>query len=200
MAPKHCRGPAAIFSRIAAINLPKHLSFVENRIPRKLIGFYLPELEVLDKFTSKSEFDAIQCQMEAHNRTVKRGIRMRLVPEYAATGLLCTCPGNYAIHFDVSRVVSVLKACSAFGERVMAAIMHNRDARLWPLCDQIVILRHDWHQISRRMMQVAVLIRASIVTTKHDGEPQIMEQLARMMKIFGLSSARSSWATIQPRT
>jgi hypothetical protein len=172
---------SAIFQLVAAIDLPSLLSFAKNRISKKRIAALLPEISIINTFVSESE--TLRSEMEAHNRTICRGVRMCLVPGYDASYLLCTCPGKYAIQYDVWRIVSVLKACCSFGERVITEIKQDEQAQVWSVCSQIVILKRDWHKISGRMLRVAYHVKRTIRRTRRR-EPELLKQISQMIAIF----------------
>ena len=138
------------------------VSYAGNRMRRKDVLRLVPELGALDALMRHDLVRDFKHDMEAHNRTVRRGMKMGLVKTLDLSKLLFTSVSEYALRMQSAKLAQALRAICAFGERVAPIIMSDLNAIFWYICDALIITRGTWFGLCQHMLRIASVINCTI--------------------------------------
>ena len=143
-----------IFESLAAIDPFGLICFAENRVRRQEISFLLPELSVLQQFIKPEFILGLYLEMEAHNKTVRRGIKMELTDRLAPSNLMFSSLPHFALQMQTSKVTQIINALCTFGERITPTVSASPDALYFYIYDTLVIKRDVWFGLCLHMLRI----------------------------------------------
>ena len=152
----------SILANLAMIDPFTLISFAENRERRRNVILLLPELGAWDALVGHDLVRKMKFEMEAHNRTVHRGMKMGLVKKLDTSKLLFASVSDYAIQMQSAKLTQALRVITAFGERVAPAIMANLDGILWHISNNVVITRDTWFGLCQHMLRIAAALNRAM--------------------------------------
>ena len=144
----------SIFESLAAIDPFDLICFAENRVQRKEVSFLLPELSVWQQFIEPEFIQGLCLEMEAHNKTVRRGIKMELIDRLAISNLIFSSLPHFALQMQTSKVTQAINALCAFGERITPTVSASPDALFFYIYDTLVIKRDVWFGLCLHMLSI----------------------------------------------
>ena len=144
----------SIFESLAAIDPFDLICFAENRVRRQEISFLLPELSVLQQFIKPEFILGLYLEMEAHNKTVRRGIKMELTDRLAPSNLMFSSLPHFALQMQTSKVTQIINALCTFGERITPTVSASPDALYFYIYDTLVIKRDVWFGLCLHMLRI----------------------------------------------
>ena len=143
-----------IVESLAAIDPFDLICFAENRVRRQEISFLLPELSVLQQFIKPEFILGLYLEMEAHNKTVRRGIKMELTDRLAPSNLMFSSLPHFALQMQTSKVTQIINALCTFGERIAPTVSASPDALYFYIYDTLVIKRDVWFGLCLHMLRI----------------------------------------------
>ena len=143
-----------IFESLAAIDPFGLICFAENRVRRQEISFLLPELSVLQQFIEPEFIQGLYLEMEAHNKTVRRGIKMELIDRLSPSNLIFSSLPHFALQMQTSKVTQAINALCTFGERITPTVSASPDALFFYIYDTLVIKRDVWFGLCLHMLKI----------------------------------------------
>ena len=159
---KQMCGNCEIIANIASIDPFALISYAENRVSRKDIALLLPELGNFDKVVGHDFVWHLKIEMDAHNRTLRRGMKMRLVKIFDPSKLLFSSVSDYALQMQSLKLAQALGALCTFGERVASTIFEDQDATFWYISDTLVITRDTWNGLCTHMLRISAGLNRAV--------------------------------------
>ena len=138
------------------------ISYAENRVSRKDIALLLPELGNFDKVVGRDFVWNLKIEMEAHNRTLHRGMKLGLVKIFDPSKLLFSSVSAFALQMQSLKLAKALGALCTFGERVAPRIFEDQDAIFWYISDMLVITRDTWNGLCTHMLRISVGLNRAV--------------------------------------
>ena len=160
---KMCDG-CFVLANLAMIDPYSLISYAGNRMRRKDVVLLLPELGALDILTGPDLIRDFSLDMEAHNRTVRRGMKMGLIKTLGLSKLVFSSVSEYAFQMQSAKLAKALRAMCAFGDRVAPIAMSDLTAIFWYVSDALVITRDTWFGLCQHMLRIAAVINRKILS------------------------------------
>ena len=145
------------------------ISYAENRMRRKDVALLVPELGALDTLMGHDLVQDSMLDMEAHNRTVRRGMKMGLIKTCDLSKLLLfSSVSEYVLHVQSAKLAHALRAICVFGDRMAPIIMSDLNATFWYICDVLVITRETWFGLCQHMLRIAAVINRTTAPDRRE--------------------------------
>ena len=147
---------------VASIDPFALISYAENRVSRKDIALLLPELGNFEKVVGRGFVWHLKIEMDAHNSTLRRGMKMGHVKIFDPSKLLFSSVSDYALQMQSLKLAQALGAICTFGERVAPTIFEDQDATFWYISNTLVITRDTWFGLCMHMLRIAAGLNRAI--------------------------------------
>jgi hypothetical protein len=92
--------------------------------------------------------------MEAHNRTLKRGATMKLLPSCITEELQHSSLDLFMLQMESRHLAQILDHFSSFGEKLIEIIRDKPEALFWTLSGPIIVERIHWRELCTRVMGI----------------------------------------------
>lgn len=146
-----------VFDQISSISVFNYISFRNQRIPRKLIMRLLPELRIIESFCSTEGLQQWRSNLDIHHRSLRRGLRMGLMPTSKRMGLnflQFSSLADFVLQMHCGELAAVLKALLVFADRVATRAARKPDAPFWRISGPILITRDYWIAFLSSVLQL----------------------------------------------
>ena len=174
-----------LLANLAMIDPFSLISYAENRMRRKDVALLVPELGALDTLMGHDFVQNSMLEMEAHNRTVRRGMKMGLIKTCDWSKLLFSSVSEYVLHMQSAKLAHALRAICVFGDRMAPIIMSDLNATFWYICDVLVITRETWFGLCQHMLRIAAVInRTTALASAWPDRRELQLASARLSDVF----------------
>ena len=92
--------------------------------------------------------------MGAHNRILKRGATMKLLPSCKTEDLQHSSLDLFMLQMESRHLAQILDHFSSFGEKTRSVIITEPDALFWTLSGPIIVERIHWRELCTRVMGI----------------------------------------------
>jgi hypothetical protein len=152
----------AVFHSLSQASLLRFVSFAGPRLRTQEIESELPEIVPIAQQLRRKSLHRWILDMHQHNQACRRAIRMQLCPLVRKDKFLYSSLDQYMIQIRHDSLREVLDSFSAFAERLMPLIHNDKAARSWRITRQMLIHRHHWSELSRRVITFTEMIGAKM--------------------------------------
>jgi hypothetical protein len=146
-----------ILRQILKASFLKHISYGRARLPKKTLVKHLPEsLQFISTFGGKCISEWYH-EMEIHNRTVQRGLRLGLRP--CRPSMVYSSLDAFLLQTRAIEIARAFEALVNFAERLAPLILQDEDASQWWLNSSILIHREHLVLLARHVLTLAKLAK-----------------------------------------
>ena len=135
---------AKIFRQFLKASPMSYLSFRNQKIPRRYLVRFLPELKDFAEMFHSDTFEMWRAKMESYNEMVVRGKRMGLCPKNCSEYLTCSTLDNFMCRHYNAELAATLDSLCRFAKRVVSRIERKPSAQIWSVSGAMVITRQNW--------------------------------------------------------
>jgi hypothetical protein len=162
-----------ILSCIGKAELLRFVSYTKQRLPRRIIAKQLPEVIHVFKTFGPKSLKSWNDKLLHHNALLRRGALMRLCRTFNTAKLTHCSLDMYMLQMHSDEIAGALDCISKFGKRVQSQITDFPDSQVWTLSSDVVIQRHHWFELCRRVMNITRLLDFDMnATGKSEGPRQ----------------------------
>ena len=141
--------------------IARFISFSKERIPADQISRCLPEILDISSLFGKDLCAHWLYELNLHNQAVSRASQMLHAPTKSLDALerfRYQTLDEYILFLHSDKISEALEGFSVFADRLLPSIEENKDADSWRINTEILIHRHHWFALCKRVVNIVKLV------------------------------------------
>ena len=185
----NCRASRWILHLFQRARISRFISFSKERLSAEQISRCLPEIVHISSHFGKDLRACWLYELNLHNQAVSRAIHMALAPARGLERFMSQTLDEYILLFHSDKISEALECFSVFADRLLPAIQENKDADSWRINREILIHRHHWFALCKRVVNIVKLVghfdEAEPGTLTWPGQERLSAAARRAAQAYG---------------
>jgi hypothetical protein len=145
---------SCIWRSIRKVSPMKYISFSRCRLSKKRMAKNIPKILRFHENFGPRTLKFWKKKMEQHNSILQRGILNRPHFDFKTARFEAQSLDTFLLQFNSESIADALECLLSFAKLAIPTIRKNPDSHIWWLNADIIVYRHHWLRLCRRVKKL----------------------------------------------